>query len=96
MILEVVVGTEEYWEELEAELQFWGSEVVMGAGKSLHELEDGMQLLVLWILMGPEEDLDKLETGPQPLELKISVCSRMRKSFLDDMDVSGMAKKMIW
>jgi hypothetical protein len=46
--------------------------------------------------MGPEKDLDRLEAEPQPLELKISVHSRMRKSFLDDMDVSGMAKKMIW
>jgi hypothetical protein len=43
-------------------------------------------------VMGAGKDLHELEDG---LELKISVHSRMRKSFLDDMYVSGMAKKMI-
>jgi hypothetical protein len=47
-------------------------------------------------VMGAGEYLHELEDGLQPLELKISIHSRMRKSFLDDMDVSGMAKKMIW
>jgi hypothetical protein len=47
-------------------------------------------------VMRAGKSLHELEDGLQPLVLKISVHSRMRKSLLDNMDVSGVAKKMIW